>query len=488
MVKTLQAIADANVVLLLLDATQGVTDQDAHIAGYILDSGRAVVLRSTSGMRSTTTRRNSCSAPSSNALAFLKFAPLLHISAKKRQGLGPVWKAIAEAHASATRKMPTPVLTRLLHEAVEHQGAEARRHVPPKLRYAHQGGMNRPSSSSTAIRSTRHRFVQALPRGRFRAHFQAGRHAAQDRDAFLAESLRRVFDPTGCSHEARSMRRFQRARKRCVNVSVLRTFITEHIVSNKGQLLQDPFLNLLRKEHVPVSIYLVNGIKLQGHIESFDQYVVLLRNTVTQMVCKRDLHRGARPGSELPRQRIARAKEAGSSPPPRAAAKTGERAILVGVDLGGRAPFDIARRTGSAGRIRRRRAGGARRSRAARHRPGAVRRFGQGRRDQGAGRGHRAAGRAVRPGALAGAAAQPRTPSRRGGGRPHMLDPRDLRAARQNHEGKLQVELARLQYLATRWCGAGRHLERQRAASAARGGGRAQIELDRRMIADRISR
>lgn len=65
---------------------------------------------------------------------------------------------------------------------------------------------------------------------------------------------------------------------------------TEDIVSentkNKGQLLQDPFLNILRKEHVPVSIYLVNGIKLQGQIESFDQYVVLLRNTVTQMVYK----------------------------------------------------------------------------------------------------------------------------------------------------------------------------------------------------------
>ena len=52
------------------------------------------------------------------------------------------------------------------------------------------------------------------------------------------------------------------------------------------QLLQDPFLNALRKEHIPVSIYLVNGIKLQGNIESFDQYVVLLRNTVTQMVYK----------------------------------------------------------------------------------------------------------------------------------------------------------------------------------------------------------
>ena len=57
-------------------------------------------------------------------------------------------------------------------------------------------------------------------------------------------------------------------------------------MSTKGQMLQDPFLNLLRKEHVPVSVYLVNGIKLQGQIESFDQYVILLRNTVTQMVYK----------------------------------------------------------------------------------------------------------------------------------------------------------------------------------------------------------
>ncbi|CAN1484635.1 RNA chaperone Hfq [Polynucleobacter sp. IMCC30063] len=56
--------------------------------------------------------------------------------------------------------------------------------------------------------------------------------------------------------------------------------------NNKSQMLQDPFLNALRKEHVPVSIYLVNGIKLQGNIDSFDQYVILLRNTVTQMVYK----------------------------------------------------------------------------------------------------------------------------------------------------------------------------------------------------------
>ena len=57
-------------------------------------------------------------------------------------------------------------------------------------------------------------------------------------------------------------------------------------MSNKGQMLQDPFLNALRREHISVSVYLVNGIKLQGQIESFDQYVVLLKNTVTQMVYK----------------------------------------------------------------------------------------------------------------------------------------------------------------------------------------------------------
>jgi len=54
----------------------------------------------------------------------------------------------------------------------------------------------------------------------------------------------------------------------------------------KGQSLQDPFLNALRKERVQVAIYLVNGIKLQGYVDSFDQYVILLKNTVTQMVYK----------------------------------------------------------------------------------------------------------------------------------------------------------------------------------------------------------
>jgi host factor-I protein len=60
----------------------------------------------------------------------------------------------------------------------------------------------------------------------------------------------------------------------------------ENIFMSKGQSLQDPFLNALRKERIPISIYLVNGIKLQGQIESFDQFVVLLKNSVNQLVYK----------------------------------------------------------------------------------------------------------------------------------------------------------------------------------------------------------
>jgi len=143
-VKTLQAIADANVVLLLIDATQGVSDQDAHIAGYILESGRAVVIAVNKWDAVDAYQRQMFERSVEQRLAFLKFAPVLHISALKRQGLGPVWKAIVDAHASATRKMPTPVLTRLLQEAVQHQAPQRSGAFRPKLRYAHQGGQNPP--------------------------------------------------------------------------------------------------------------------------------------------------------------------------------------------------------------------------------------------------------------------------------------------------------------------------------------------------------
>jgi signal transduction histidine kinase len=117
-VKTLQAIDDAHVVLLLLDATQGVTDQDAHIAGYILERGRAVAIAVNKWDAVDDYQKETLRRSIEQRLAFLRFAPVLNISATRRQGLGPVWKAIVDAHASATRKLPTPVLTRLLLEAV----------------------------------------------------------------------------------------------------------------------------------------------------------------------------------------------------------------------------------------------------------------------------------------------------------------------------------------------------------------------------------
>ena len=172
-VKTLQAIADANVVLLLLDATQGVTDQDAHIAGYILDSGRAVVLAVNKWDAVDSYQRELLQRSIEQRLAFLKFAPVLHISAIKRQGLGPVWKSIADAWASATKKLPTPVLTRVLLEAVQFQQPKRAGAFRPKLRYAHQGGQNPPvivihGNSLEHVTDVYKRFLE----GRFRSHFQ----------------------------------------------------------------------------------------------------------------------------------------------------------------------------------------------------------------------------------------------------------------------------------------------------------------------------
>ena len=172
-VKTLQAISDANVVLLLLDATQGVTDQDAHIAGYVLESGRAVVVAVNKWDATDDYQRETLQRSIETRLAFLKYAPVLNISAIKRTGLSAVWKAIQQAHASATIKMPTPVLTRLLIEAVEHQAPRREGRFQPKMRYAHQGGMNPPlvvvhGNSLDHITASYKRYLE----GRFRAHFK----------------------------------------------------------------------------------------------------------------------------------------------------------------------------------------------------------------------------------------------------------------------------------------------------------------------------
>ncbi|WP_234262815.1 ribosome biogenesis GTPase Der [Hydrogenophaga sp. NFH-34] len=171
-VKTLQAIERAHVVVLLLDATQGVTDQDAHIAGYILESGRAVVLAMNKWDAVDSYQREQVERQMENRLSFLKFAPLHLISAKKRQGLGPLWKSIAQAHASAMRKMPTPQLTRLLQESVAFQSPPKTGMYRPKMRYAHQGGMNPPvivihGNSLEQVPEVYRRFLE----GRFRKAF-----------------------------------------------------------------------------------------------------------------------------------------------------------------------------------------------------------------------------------------------------------------------------------------------------------------------------
>ena len=172
-VKTLQAIADAHVVLLLLDATQGVTDQDAHIAGYILDSGRAVVLAVNKWDAVDSYQRETLKRQIEQRLAFLKFAPMHQISALKRQGLAALWNAMADAYASAYRKMTTPVLTRLIQEAVEHQQPKRAGLSRPKLRYAHQGGQNPPivvihGNALEGVTEVYKRYLE----GRIRAHYK----------------------------------------------------------------------------------------------------------------------------------------------------------------------------------------------------------------------------------------------------------------------------------------------------------------------------
>ncbi len=172
-VKTLQAIADAHVVVLLLDATQGVSDQDAHIGGYIAEAGRALVVAVNKWDATDAYQRQMFERSLHSRLAFLDFAPVVHISALKRQGLGPLWQAIERAHAAAVAKLPTPMLTRLLHEAVAHQAPPRSGRFRPKLRYAHQGGSNPPivvvhGNGVERLSDAYRRYLE----GRFRDHFK----------------------------------------------------------------------------------------------------------------------------------------------------------------------------------------------------------------------------------------------------------------------------------------------------------------------------
>jgi len=143
-VKALQAIEAANVAVLLLDAADGVTEQDAHVAGYVLERGRAVVL----GINKWDAAGKEARARVKNELQwklpFLGFAEAHFISAKGGKGLGALMRAVDTAHAAAMARLPTPKLTRAMMAAVERQAPPKTGPIRPKLRYAHQGGVNPP--------------------------------------------------------------------------------------------------------------------------------------------------------------------------------------------------------------------------------------------------------------------------------------------------------------------------------------------------------
>ncbi|HUQ25829.1 MAG TPA: ribosome biogenesis GTPase Der [Burkholderiales bacterium] len=143
-VKALQAIEAANVAILLLDARDGVTEQDAHVAGYILERGRAVVLALNKWDAADGSARERAKAEVAWKLVFLNFAESHQISAKEGKGLAPLMRAVDGAYAAAMARMPTPKLTRAVAAAVEKQAPPKRGQFRPKLRYAHQGGINPP--------------------------------------------------------------------------------------------------------------------------------------------------------------------------------------------------------------------------------------------------------------------------------------------------------------------------------------------------------
>jgi GTP-binding protein len=143
-VKTLQAIDQSNVVVLLLDAASEIAEQDAHIAGYILESGRALVVAVNKWDGLDTEQRERIRRELDRKLHFLSWARRHQISALRGTGLAALMISVAEAERAAFTKLSTPKLTRALRAAVERQEPARSGLTRPKMRYAHQGGSNPP--------------------------------------------------------------------------------------------------------------------------------------------------------------------------------------------------------------------------------------------------------------------------------------------------------------------------------------------------------
>jgi GTP-binding protein len=143
-IKTLQAIEDAEVVVLVVDARQEIGDQDAHIAAFIRESGRALVVAVNKWDGLDSYVREQIKGSLESQLAFIDFARFHYVSALQGQGLEALFRSVNAAYKAATADLPTPQLTRALIGAVARQAPPRSGLFRPKLRYAHQGGRNPP--------------------------------------------------------------------------------------------------------------------------------------------------------------------------------------------------------------------------------------------------------------------------------------------------------------------------------------------------------
>lgn len=143
-IKSMQSIDESHVVVMMIDAQQEVADQDLHLLGYILESGRALVLVINKWDGLDEHQKQKIKSDIDKQLGFTDFAELFFISALHGSNVGKLYAAINRAYQSATRDFPTPELTRLLEQAVEAHHPPLVRGRRIKLRYAHQGGMNPP--------------------------------------------------------------------------------------------------------------------------------------------------------------------------------------------------------------------------------------------------------------------------------------------------------------------------------------------------------
>ena len=165
-IKTLQAIESANVAVLVLDAAQDISDQDARIAGFVLETGRALVVAVNKWDAADAYRRERIKEDMARKLGFLSFARFHYISALAANGLGAILKSVDAAYGAAMSKLSTPRLTRALQAALARQAPPRAGIVRPKLRYAHQGGMNPPIIviHGTSLESVPDTYVRYLER------------------------------------------------------------------------------------------------------------------------------------------------------------------------------------------------------------------------------------------------------------------------------------------------------------------------------------